>query len=353
MAESFLDPKSGVVYEPRAHEKEHSLEVEMPFLQRALGQFKVVPVVVGDPTREMMDSLSGKIAKAITAGGKKTLLVVSTDWSHYHDYDTAQKMDRAGIDAVTKLSSFELFGRARRGETELCGIFPMMLALQAADKMGANSVRLYRYANSGDVTGDHGSVVGYAAMGIYKGGPADPDSLTGKEKAELLRIAKDTVEGFVRTGRAPEIKVDGPGLSVSRGAFVTLKEDGQLRGCIGSFFSEGPLYQTVRSMAVEAASRDYRFQPVRKDELPKIKLEISVLSPLRRAASVEDIQVGRHGIYIVKGGSSGVLLPQVAVEYGWDRDTFLMETCRKAGLPPDAWKQGADIYVFTADVFGE
>ena len=157
----------------------------------------------------------------------------------------------------------------------------------------------------------------------------------------------------MRTGKAPPALDDDPALSVSRGAFVTLKEDGELRGCIGSFFADGPLSVTVRSMAVEAASRDSRFHPVRKDELDKIKVEISVLSSLTRPPSVNDIEVGRHGLYIVKGGNSGVLLPQVPVENGWDRKTFLEETCRKAGLPPDAWKEGADIYVFTAEVFGE
>jgi AmmeMemoRadiSam system protein A len=300
-----------------------------------------------------MRSLSDSVVKALSSKDKRTLLVVSTDWSHYHDYATAVRMDREGIGTVSKLSSFELFGRASRGEIELCGIFPMMLALDTANKAGADTVRLFEYKNSGDVTGQMGSVVGYAAMGIYRSGRAASPVLGDKEKSELIRIAKETVDGFVKTGRAPAASDDDPALSVSRGAFVTLKEDGELRGCIGSFFSEGPLSQTVRNMAVEAASRDSRFHPVTKGELARIKVEISVLSPLTRPASVNDIEVGRHGLYIMKGGLSGVLLPQVPVEYGWDRETFLKETCRKAGLPPDAWKEGADIYVFTAEVFGE
>ena len=353
MADSFLDQKAQVVFEPRAHLLEHSLEVEVPFLQRALGKFKLVPIVVGDPTPASMRSLSDSIVKALSSGHKRVLLVVSTDWSHYHDYDTAVRMDKEGIGTVSKLSSFELLGRARRGEVELCGIFPMMLALDTANKAGADTVRLFEYKNSGDVTGDRRSVVGYAAMGIYISGRPASFVLGDKEKAELIRIAKETVDGFVRTGKAPPALDDDPALPVSRGAFVTLKEDGELRGCIGSFFADGPLSVTVRSMAVEAASRDSRFHPVRKDELDKIKVEISVLSSLTRPTSVNDIEVGRHGLYIVKGGSSGVLLPQVPVENGWDRKTFLEETCRKAGLPPDAWKEGADIYVFTAEVFGE
>jgi AmmeMemoRadiSam system protein B/AmmeMemoRadiSam system protein A len=353
MAMSFLDAKSDIVNEPRAHEKEHSLEVEMPFLQKALKGFKVVPIVVGDPTHESMESLSSSLARVMRDKAKKTLIVVSTDWSHYHDYDTAVRMDGRGMQTVAKLSSFELYGRVSRGETELCGIFPMMLALDVANKLGADTVKLYKYANSGDVTGDKRSVVGYAAMGIYRLGKSSGQTLSEPQKDSLINVARETVEGYVRTKKAPEPKVQDPALSVPRGAFVTLKEDGRLRGCIGDFFSSEPLYMTVRDMAVEACSHDGRFQPVTGDELGRIKYEISVLSPLKRISGIDDIKVGRDGLYIIKGSRAGVLLPQVPVEQGWDRDTFLAQTCGKAGLPPDAWKQGADIYVFTAEVFGE
>jgi AmmeMemoRadiSam system protein B/AmmeMemoRadiSam system protein A len=353
MAMSFLDAKSDIVYEPRAHEKEHSLEVEMPFLQKALKGFKVVPIVVGDPTQKSMERLSVSIARALEDKGKKALLVVSTDWSHYHDYGTAVKMDWLGIQTVSKLSSFELYGRAERGETELCGIYPMMLALDVANRLGADTARLYRYANSGDVTGDKRSVVGYAAMGIYRTGRAPAPLLSEPQKERLLKVARETVESYVRTKNAPRPAVSDPALSVPRGAFVTLKEDSRLRGCIGDFFSSEPLYETVRDMAIEACSHDGRFMPVTADELPRIQYEISVISPLRRVSGVEDIKVGRDGLYIIKGGRAGVLLPQVPVEQRWDRVTFLAETCIKAGLPPDAWKEGADIYVFTAEAFGE
>jgi len=352
MARSFIDLKDKVVYDPKAHEKEHSIEVELPFLQKTLKGFKVVPVVVGDPYRPAMESLSASIAK-VMKGGKKVLLVVSTDWSHYHDYDTAVRMDTLGIQTVSKLSSFELMGRDERGEVELCGIFPMMLALDVADKLGADTVKLFRYANSGDVTGDRSRVVGYAAMGIYISGNPAASGLDQGQKERLLKVAKETVYGFVKTGKAPDVKIDDQALSVPRGAFVTLKKNGELRGCIGNFYSGEPLYETVRDMAVSASAHDYRFSPVAPGELKDIKVEISVLSPLRKLVSVDDIKVGRDGLYIVKGNNAGVLLPQVPVEFGWDRDTFLAETCRKAGLPPDAWKEGADIYVFTAEVFGE
>ena len=143
-----------------------------------------------------------------------------------------------------------------------------------------------------------------------------------------------------------------PGLLQERGAFVTLKKHGQLRGCIGRLIAEGPLYLTVQRVAMEAAVNDARFPPVTPDELPEIEIEISVLSPLEPVEDISQIEVGKHGLLIVKGGHQGVLLPQVATEQGWDRKEFLRGVCRKAGLPEDAWKD-AKLYIFTAEVFGE
>ncbi|HEX67952.1 MAG TPA: AmmeMemoRadiSam system protein A, partial [bacterium] len=150
----------------------------------------------------------------------------------------------------------------------------------------------------------------------------------------------------------PEI-VKYPRLKKPGACFVTLKENGRLRGCIGTLFPGKPLYENVARMAVSAAFYDYRFPPLRKEELEKIKIEISVLSPLKRIKSFEEIEVGKHGLYLIKGSYRGVLLPQVATEYGWDRWQFLQAVSRKAGLPPDAYKEGAVIYIFTAEVFGE
>jgi AmmeMemoRadiSam system protein A len=141
-------------------------------------------------------------------------------------------------------------------------------------------------------------------------------------------------------------------LKENRGAFVTLQKRGQLRGCIGYIEGHGPLHNTIKEMAEAAAFRDPRFSPVKEKELPELDIEISVLTPLKRIKDVNEIQVGTHGIYIKKGWSSGLLLPQVATEYGWDRQTFLEHTCQKAGLPPAGWKEkDAEIYIFSADIF--
>jgi AmmeMemoRadiSam system protein A len=177
--------------------------------------------------------------------------------------------------------------------------------------------------------------------------------LTENERAILLGIARQSLEAAVRNGPTPKFGKLTDTLGSKTGAFVTLKKQGQLRGCIGYLEPVKPLYLTVAEMAVSAGTGDPRFYPVREDELEDIEIEISVLSPLKEICGVSEIQVGRDGIYVVKEFRSGVLLPQVAAEYGWDSQTFLEQTCLKAGLPNDAWQKGAKIYTFTAEVFGE
>jgi AmmeMemoRadiSam system protein A len=179
------------------------------------------------------------------------------------------------------------------------------------------------------------------------------DHLTKKERKELLKIARETIAGYVTNGKVPVVVSASPGLNLHSGCFVTVKQKGELRGCIGNFVSDQPLYLLVQEMAISAATRDPRFYPMKAHDLADFTLDISVLSPLEKAASVEEIRVGIHGIYIVKGSSRGVLLPQVATEYGWNRDQFLQHTCIKAGLPEDAWQGECDIYIFSAQVFGE
>lgn len=176
--------------------------------------------------------------------------------------------------------------------------------------------------------------------------------LSPEEKQLLRQIARSTIEMATQGKTVTPISSKSTKLNERYGAFVTLYKKGMLRGCIGSLESDKPLYQTVSDMAKAAAFRDPRFMPVTSDELPYIDLEISVLTPLEEISSPEEIIVGVHGLLISKGARSGLLLPQVASERGWDRITFLEETCRKAGLPKDAWKErDAHIYVFSADVF--
>ena len=173
------------------------------------------------------------------------------------------------------------------------------------------------------------------------------------DKAALLVIARTTLDRHVRGEAVPEPAIDRPMLKTHGAAFVTLNKHGSLRGCIGHMVARMPLGLCVKEMAVAAASHDRRFPPVRSTELDAIDIEISVLTPMLRVTDPTSIKVGRDGLYITKGMRTGVLLPQVPVDQGWDRETFLERTCRKAGLPPDAWKEGAEIYRFEAQVFGE
>ncbi len=177
--------------------------------------------------------------------------------------------------------------------------------------------------------------------------------MTQKEKEELLGLARETIISTVNGQPMPVIEKPSKAQESQSGCFVTVKQNGQLRGCIGNFIGQKPLWLTVREMAVSASTRDPRFYPMKKADLENFTLEISVLSPLEKAASVDQIKVGTHGIYIVKGTYHGVLLPQVATEYGWDRDTFLRHTCMKAGLPENEWQKDCDIYIFSAEIFGE
>ena len=178
--------------------------------------------------------------------------------------------------------------------------------------------------------------------------------LTQKEKEILLEIVKGTIADKVNNKNLLRITIDSETLQEKRGAFVTLKKRGHLRGCIGYIKAVKPLWETVQEMAVAAAFHDPRFPSLKSEELKDLSFEISVLSQLQRIKNINDIEVGKHGLYIIRGYNSGLLLPQVAVEYGWDRETFLKETCYKAGLPPQAWMdKETEIYIFSADYFGD
>jgi len=179
--------------------------------------------------------------------------------------------------------------------------------------------------------------------------------LNAGEKERLLKIARETLKSYVETGKQPKFKEDDPVLNKEMGAFVTLHEKEQLRGCIGNIIGKGPLYQTVSDMAVQAGTQDPRFQPVSPEELEAIDIEISVLSPLEKVDNADNIIMGKHGVLVRNGFRSGVYLPQVAIETGWDKNEFMDSLCmQKAGMPRNSWKnKGCDIYIFSAEVFGE
>jgi AmmeMemoRadiSam system protein A len=176
--------------------------------------------------------------------------------------------------------------------------------------------------------------------------------LSDDEKTTLLKIARTTIESRIKGKDAPEFTPDSETLKENRGAFVSLHRKGNLRGCIGHIQATKPLYKTIQEMAISAAFQDPRFEPMSEKELEDLDIEISVLTPMKPVTDINEIEVGKHGLMIVKDYYSGLLLPQVATEYGWDRETFLEHTCMKAGLPVNAWKDSdTKIYAFSADVF--
>ncbi|MGA2887968.1 MAG: AmmeMemoRadiSam system protein B [Terracidiphilus sp.] len=346
-------------HDPTAAGAEHAIEVQLPWLQKVLGDFEVVPIVMGDQSYENSRALGVALTKLIKNEGGETLVLASSDLSHYHTYDDAEKIDHKTLNALQTWDYFSMSRNFQSRTWEACGGAPIVAAMIYAERMGANQARVLKYANSGDITGDHARVVGYSADVFVKasGGKEveTPFSLSDLEKNELLVLARKSVEHAVQTGDAYEPPASASAsLNQERGAFVTLRQSGVLRGCIGYTSAMKPLYITVRDTATLAAMRDPRFQPVSAAELPGLAYEISVLSPLRRVMDVEQIRVGEHGLLMKNGDSEGLLLPQVPVEQKWDRQTFLEQTCAKARMGSDCWKDEAtDIFSFTALVFGE
>ncbi len=352
---------SGQGHDATSAGAEHAIEVELPWLQRVLGNFELVPIVMGDQSYESSRALGVALAKLIKAEGKNgdTLVLASSDLSHYHPYAEAETIDHKTLNALEEWDYYSMSQNFQTRVWEACGGAPIVAAMIYAEHMGANQARVLKYANSGDVTGDRSRVVGYSADIFVKThhvkAAETPFSLTDKEKAELLALARKSVEYAVEVGEpyAPDASADEV-LNQERGAFTTLKESGQLRGCIGYTSARKPLYMTVRDTATLAALQDPRFRPVTAVELPKLEYEISVLSPLRRVTDIEEIKVGQDGLLMKNGSYEGLLLPQVPVEQGWDRQTFLEQTCRKAGMATGCWKdEDTDIFMFTAVVFGE
>ena len=340
---------------------EHAIEVQLPWLQKVFGNFELVPIVMGDQSYESRRALGVALAKMIQAekNSGDTLILASSDLSHYHPYDDAETIDHKTLHA---LAAWDYLSMSRNFQTrtwEACGGAPIVAAMIYAERMGANKAEVLRYANSGDTSGDRSRVVGYSADLFVKVPQASaeqaPFSLTSQEKSELLALARKSAEAAVQTNK-PYDPPRSTSETINReyGAFVTITEGGKLRGCIGYTSPIKPLYITVRDTAAYAALQDPRFPPVSASELSQLEYEVSVLSLLRRVTGIEQIKVGRDGLLMKNGDFEGLLLPQVPVEQNWDRQTFLQQTCAKAGMKSDCWKdENTDIFKFTAVVFSE
>jgi len=358
-------PEEGIITSREAHQNEHCLEVELPFLQLTLSDFKIVPLLIGQVNESTLVALAQRIAASFD---EETLLVISSDLSHYPDMETAQIVDQQTIKAILSGRESEFIKTLERlaneypqVDTFACGQEAIRVGLMVAENLNMGEGKLLAQSNSGQITGQTDRVVGYAAIGFYGKlenkslKPQISEELNESQKKELLKIARETLEGYLKDGQPPDIKVEDKALKQKRGVFVTLKKNGQLRGCIGSFFPQKPLYQLVQEMAIAAAVNDSRFPPLQYNELEDVEIEISVLSPLRRISSPEEIELGKHGVYLKYGARTATFLPQVATETGWTREEFLSQLCtQKAGLPADCYLDPeAELFVYTAQVFGE
>ena len=336
-----------IVIDDTPEANEHAIEVQLPFLQRTLKNFKIVPVLFGDISLANCQTLAYALS---LLASDRTLIVISSDWSHYYKDETARKLDACGIKLVLDEDLQGFIKALSESETEACGAPAIITGLLLAPALGVNRTELVKYNNTGDATGDRSSVVGYAALVFYRQEPL----LSQEEKRKLLKIARRTLGAVLAKKAPPRFEPVEPNLNDRRGVFVTLKEQGRLRGCIGYILPVKPLFLSVQETAFQAACHDSRFSPVRADELKELTIEISALSRLRRVGDVAEIKIGSDGLYIINGEKGGLLLPQVAVEQGWDRNEFLKEVCLKAGLPEEAWQDKAStLYRFTADVFSE
>lgn len=351
--------KDMIYLEPRAFKDEHSMEVQIPFLQRSLKDFKIVPLVMGKPDYSTCKGLAQALVRTIKDGNEKVLIVASTDLSHRLAYRDAITKDQVTLSEIMRFDAERFAIKVSEGECELCGSGPVLAALFAGRELGADRVKVLKYANSGDTAGDKSRVVGYGSIAIYR---EEDDMLNAAQKKRLIGIARKTMEAYIKEGKITEFKEEDPALLKIQGAFVTLHKSsakssaggGELRGCIGNIIGQEPLYLTVRDMAVESSTRDPRFPPVTASELKDIKIEISVLSEPKAVAKVDEITMGTHGVILKQAFRSAVYLPQVATETGWTRDEFLSNLCGKAGLPPNAWKEkNTELFTFTAQVFDE
>ncbi len=357
LAKALVEADPHIVFDPAAHEGEHPIEIELPFLQRVCPACRIVPILMGADDEGTVRILADALLQVLP--GTRSVIIASSDLAHYPSYEDAMRVDGATLGAIETGDP----GRVRETIRDLmasrvpnlvtcaCGEGPILVTMRVAAGLGADTVTVLRYANSGDSPyGDRDRVVGYGAVMLWR---YEPPDLTEGRRDALLAMARSAIEGYLRTGRIPEGETDDPVLNRRAGAFVTLKNHGELRGCIGHIRADAPLFRVVQRMAVAAATQDPRFPPLTLEDLSGVDIEISVLSPLHRVTSVDRIRVGVDGLMIVKDGHRGLLLPQVPVEQGWDREAFLEGLCQKALLPRGCWKEGASLYTFTAIVFGE
>lgn len=328
---------------PEADSQEHSIEIELPFLQKTLSDFELVPIIVGNVNPEKFKTAIDNIID------DKTLIVVSVDMSHYHPYADTVKLDNASINSILALDAGSIFS------DEIDSPWAVASVILLAKEHGWTP-HLIKYANSGDVTGDKTQVVGYSAI-VFTGN----EGLNDEDQKFLLELARKTLQAQLGDGemQPPDETKLSPALLKEQGCFVTLNEKGNLRGCIGHIVPQEALYKCVIDNAVNAALHDSRFTPVQENELKDIAIEISVLTVPEKLefSSADDLKNKlvplRDGVVLKSGWHGATFLPQVWEEIP-DKEEFLANLCQKGGASRDCWKDtSTEVYTYHAQVFAE
>lgn len=356
VAEELLKASPLFIQHDEAHIYEHSIEVQLPFLQYKLGNdFSMVPIILGTQNQSSCKEIATVLKKWFT---KENLFVISTDFSHYPDYKNAVRVDETTCNAICTNNPVNLITVMDENKkeniphlaTSLCGWTSVLTLLYLTAGQNFSFIKNC-YMNSGDsrLYSDKKRVVGYWAITVF-----DSNILlqiSEEEKEEILEKARTSIETFVKTGKRGDLipPINGI-LNKKMGAFVSIYINGKLRGCIGGFAQEKTLNELIQKTAV-SASCDKRFNHIAEDELDNIQLEISVLSPLKKVKSVNEIELGKHGIYIRNEENSGTFLPQVATKTGWNLEEFLGHCSRdKAELGWNGWKT-AELFTYEAIIF--
>jgi MEMO1 family protein len=352
------------------HAREHSIEVQIPFIQVLFPNTKIVPAIIHPPDFDMCLRFGQALYRVLK--NRRALIVISTDLSHYPASPDAAKIDRSTLETIARLEPKPIAELLRvldapALETRACGEAAILTGITAAKSLGARSAVIAGYANSGDVPiGDPSSTVGYGAIVLVPGSVAGKTRvfdrtapppvavpLQNSEKKILLAYARETITRYLTTQMLPLPRNFPARLNFPQGAFVTIRKAGHLRGCIGHMSPDYELGKVVGMMAMQAAFNDPRFPPLQASELKNLEIEISVLTPLQPVANSAEIVLGRDGVLLFKAGRSAVFLPQVAVENNWDRPQMLTNLCSKAGLPDDCWQKDANFQIFQAEVFDD
>ena len=362
-ARQLIEADSVFSYFEEAHDREHCLEVQLPFLQRFFTVHSslypkevppIVPIIISTNDYTKLKRMAEVLKPWFN---DENLFIISSDFSHYPSYTDACKVDAKTGEAVASgdvkkfITTIEDNARSgiRNLATSACGGFPIITLMLMLDNQ--YQVKHLLYQNSGDIDNhDPNRVVGYHSFAVIRGGEK-VFSLSNEEKRALKEIAYKSIKDSLDGKAISKFKVQSSKFNEKCGAFVSLHKHGRLRGCIGHFGEDVPLHEVVAEMARSAAFGDPRFQPVTRDELDDIDIEISVLTPMRRIQSLDEFQLHKHGIYIRKGYRSGTFLPQVADEVNWTKEEFVGHCSQdKAGLGWDGWRD-AELYVYEAIVF--